>query len=191
MSAVPGGGRASRGDPAGAVPAPVARGPASPSPSAPTPVRKVGDRFRRRRRGRGFAIAFLLINAGPAAAAIWWFTQPESERQRLLEKIPSGVATRAASAGIAFALLLALALVVLPGARGAIEGLARALAWVRSRPRGLRIALFPVEAVLGVLWFVAQMLFAVDAIAILACAAAFVGYVVRILKPDLLGFLPG
>ena len=83
MSAVPGGGRASRGDPAGAVPAPVARGPASPSPSAPTPVRKVGDRFRRRRRGRGFAIAFLLINAGPAAAAIWWFTQPESERQRL------------------------------------------------------------------------------------------------------------
>lgn len=154
-------------------------------------ARRVGDRFRRRQGRGGLAIAFLLLNAAPIAAVVWFFTRPAADRQAMLDKIPSGVATRAATAGIAFAVLLGLVLVVLPGARGAIAGLGRALAWVRSRPKGLRIALFPVEAVLGLLWFLAQILFALDALGILACAAAFLVYVVRILKPDVLGWLPG
>ena len=56
---------------------------------------------------------------------------------------------------------------------------------------GLRILLFPVEAVVGLLWFLAQCLFAVDAIAILVTAAAFLLYVIRIAKPELFTFLPG
>jgi hypothetical protein len=145
----------------------------------------------RRRGGRGAIGAFLLANAIPAAAAVWFFTRPAEQRRGILDAVPPGVGTRAATAGIAFGVLLVLALAVLPGARAVIGGLQRARAWLRARPAGLRALLFPAEAAAGLLWFLAQCLFAVDAVAILAAGAAFLVYVARIVKPDLLPGLPG
>jgi hypothetical protein len=148
-------------------------------------------RDRRRRRGRGFVVAFLLANAIPAAATVWFFTRPPAERQRLLDAIPAGVGSRAGAAGLSFVVLLVLALVVLPGAKATIDALHRARGWLRTRPTGLRAALFPLEAAAGLLGFLAQCLFAVDAILILAAGAAFLLYVVRILKPETFPWLPG
>ncbi|MCC7138672.1 MAG: hypothetical protein IT460_09635 [Planctomycetes bacterium] len=153
-------------------------------------LRRASERVRKKG-GRGAAVVFLIANALPAAGAAWWFSQPPARRDELLARIPEGVAARAISAGVAFGLLVVLALGVLPGARFAIAGLARALHWCRTRPTGMRVLLFPLEALLGLLWFVAQCLFAVDAVAILACSAAFLLYVVRILKPDQFPWLPG
>ena len=64
-------------------------------------------------------------------------------------------------------------------------------AWFRARRKGLRIVLFPLEAATGLLWFLVQCLFAVDAILILAAGAAFLLYVVRIVKPETFPWLPG
>ena len=87
-------------------------------------LRRASERVRKKG-GRGAAVVFLLANALPAAGAAWWFAQPPERRDELLHRIPEGVATRAVSAGVAFGLLLVLALGVLPGARFAIAGLAR------------------------------------------------------------------
>jgi hypothetical protein len=148
-------------------------------------------RERRRGRGKGFVVGFLLANAVPAGAAVWFFTRPPAERQRLLDAIPAGVASRAGAAGLSFVVLLVLALVVLPGAKATIDALHRLRGWFRTRPAGLRAALFPLEALAGLLWFLAQCLFAVDAILILAAGATFLLYVVRILKPETFPWLPG
>jgi hypothetical protein len=164
-----------------------------PAPAAP-PVSVVPPRRRlerTKRRGRKVLVLFLLANLLPAAAAVWWFTRPPETRQRLLDSIPDGVGTRAAFAGVAFALLLVLALAVLPGARAAGAALARAEGWFRRRRPVVRILLFPLEVLVALLWFLTQCLFAIDAVAIIACAAAFLLYVVRILKPDLFTWLPG
>jgi hypothetical protein len=146
---------------------------------------------RRGGRGRGIVVAFLLANALPAAAAVWFFTRPAEDRQRMLDAIPQGVGARAGAAGIAFVVLLVLALVVMPGAKATLGALARARAWFRARPTALRVALFPLEALTGLLWFLVQCLFAVDAILILAAGAAVLLYVVRIVKPDTFPWLPG
>lgn len=153
--------------------------------------KKASQRMGRKGGGKGYLGVFLLANAVPAGAAIWFFTRPQDQRQKVLDAIPAGVATRAATAGLAFVLLLVLALGVLPGAKAAIAGLSRLQAWFRTRPMAARILLFPLEMLVGLLWFLAQALFAVDAVAILACAAAFLVYVARIIKPDILPGLPG
>lgn len=145
----------------------------------------------RRRGGRGALLVFVLVNAVVGGAAAWWFTRPQEARDAALEKFAPGLGGRAMAAGVAFGLLVVLAMVVLPGARAALVGLSRAQHWFRTRPLGLRILLFPFEAVTGVLWVAAQCLFAVDAIGILVTAAAFLLYVVRIAKPELFPFLPG
>jgi hypothetical protein len=155
------------------------------------PSLRATARKRSRRRGRGIVIGFLLANALPAAAAVWFFTRPPEERQRMIDAIPEGVGTRAGAAGIAFVVPLVLALVVMPGAKATLDALSRARAWFRSRRGALRVVLFPLEALTGLLWFLVQCLFAVDAILILAVAAAFLLYVIRILKPAMFPWLPG
>src|SRR5207247_5221689 len=102
----------------GAGPAPLADLPPEPSREAERGARR--DARARRRGGKGAVIAFLLMSALPIAGAAWWFTRSAADRKAVLEKIPSGVATRATAAGVAFALLLVLALVVLPGARAVL-----------------------------------------------------------------------
>jgi hypothetical protein len=158
-----------------------------------TPARtskRLAERVRRRGGKKALAV-FVIANLALGAAATWWFTRPEDVRQAALDRMGPGVGRRATLAGIAFGLLVVLAIVVLPGARAAIAALARAQHWLRTRPMALRILLFPIEALVGLAWFLAQCLFAVDAIAIVASAAAFLLYVVRIAKPELFTFLPG
>lgn|GEM_PF-2644531 len=156
----------------------------------PRGSRRLSERVQRKG-GRGALAVFVIANLALGAAAAWWFTRPEDQRQAALEKLSPGVGGRATAAGLAFGLLVVLAIVVLPGARAATAGLARAQHWCRTRPTGLRILLFPLEALVGLLWFVAQCLFAVDAIAIVGTAVAFLLYVVRIGKPELFPWLPG
>jgi hypothetical protein len=170
------------------------------SPQAPDPGREAlvarasrptARERSRKERGRGAVVAFLLANVIPAAAAVWFFTRPEEERQRLLDRIPSGVGSRTGVAVASFVVLLVLALVVLPGAKATVSALHRARGWFRTRPTGTRVALFPLEALTGLLWFLAQCVFAVDAVLILAAGAAFLLYVIRILKPEMFPWLPG
>ncbi len=151
------------------------------------------DRARGRRAAprRRLAIPFLLASVIPAGALIWWFTKPVEARQAVLDGIPKGVGTRAATAGLAIGLLIVLSRVVLPGVKATGEALGRARRWIRSRGRVARIALSPVAFLVEVLWLTMQLLFVVDALAIVGCAAAFLLYVARIVKPDLLPGLPG
>lgn len=163
---------------------------AGPDADSPAPVSRA-RRERGERRRRSVAIPFLLASAVPAGAVVWWFTKPAEARQAFLDGIPKGAGTRAATAGIALGLLVVLSRIVLPGAKAAGDGLRRARGWIGTRKPVVRVLLAPLAFVVEVLWLVTQLLFAVDAIAILACAAAFLVYVARILKPDLLPGLPG
>jgi hypothetical protein len=160
--------------------------------SSPPPAEPAGEAPRRRprepRRGRGGAVVFLLASAVPAAGALWFLLLPESERSALLEKFPAGAGGRALAAAAALAILLLLARVALPAFHGSSGALGRAAANLGSRRGFLRVLLFPAFALVSLLRFVAQVLFAVDAFLILASGVAFLLLVVRIAKPD---FLPG
>lgn len=136
-------------------------------------------------------VPFLLASVAPAGALVWWFTKPEEARQAVLDRIPKGVGTRAATAGIALALLIVLARVVLPGTKATGEAIGRARRWIRSRSPGVRLALSPAALVVELLWLTMKTLFVLDALAIVGCAVAFLVYVARIVKPDLLPGLPG
>jgi len=172
------------------MPAPNAPSDAGPAVDSKAPAPRP-RRDRRERRRRSVAIPFLLASAVPAGAIVWWFTRPADARQAFLDGIPKGVGTRAATAGIALGLLVVLSRIVLPGAKAAGDGLRRVRTWIGAKRPVVRALLSPLALVVEVLWFVTQLLFAVDAVAILACAAAFLVYVARIVKPDLLPGLPG
>jgi len=154
----------------------------------PFPVPTPRPRATRRRRS---VAPFLLASVVPVGGTVWWFTRAPEDRERFLASIPKGAGTRAVTAAIAMGALIVLARVVLPGARGASEALRRARAWIRGRGRGARVALAPVALLVEVLWLLTQVVFAVDAIAIVACGLAFLVYVARIVRPDLLPSLPG
>ena len=71
---------------------------------------------------------------------------------------------------------------------------ARLKGWLdalKRKPKALRVLLFPVEFVVWLLWFVVQLLFALDAVLIVAAAVGTLVLVARILKPELFeGVLP-
>lgn len=144
-----------------------------------------------KRGGRGGLGLFLLANAVPVGAAVWWFTRSADSRQAVLDQIPSGVASRAAAAGLCFVALLVLARVVLPAANGAVKALRAVRGRMRQRRGAARVLLLPVEGLVGLLELVCQILFSVDAILVLAAAALFILYVIRIVKPDTFPWLPG
>jgi len=83
------------------------------------------------------------------------------------------------------AVLFGLARVALPAFHGTGAFLQGGLVSLRAKPIALRILLFPVELVVWLLWFVVQILFAVDAVLIVAACAATLILVARILKPGL------
>jgi hypothetical protein len=142
------------------------------------------------RPARGKWGVFLLLNLIPIGAVVAWFAMPEETKKRFAEKIPPGIGTRAAVAGGVLAAMFVLARLVLPGARAALQGLARAGGWFKSQTGAKRVALFPGEAVVDLSWVLVQCLFAIDVILILACGAAFLLYVVRIVKPETFPWLP-
>ncbi len=169
--------------------APPPRSPFPRPAAAPAPRRRGEGGRRPRRRGKPWV--FLIANAIPAGAVIGWFALPEATRQRVRDAVPSGVAARATAAAICFGVLVVLARVVLPAARGAILALSGAMGWFRARRGAARVALYPAEAATGLAWFLAQCLFAVDAALVLASGLAFLGYVAKIVQPGLFPFLPG
>lgn len=144
-----------------------------------------------KRGGRGGLGLFLLANAVPVGAAVWWFTRSAQSRQAVLDKIPSGVASRAGAAGLCFVALVVLARVVLPAANGAVKALRAVRGRMRQRRGAARALLLPVEGLVGLLELACQVLFSVDAILVLAAAALFVLYVIRIVKPATFPWLPG
>jgi hypothetical protein len=133
-------------------------------------------------------IAFLIASAVPLAGIGWYVLQPEERRQALLDKLPSGAGGRAIQAGIAFGILILLARVALPAFHGASGSLGAAIGRIDQAKMGVRIVLFPVRALLWLLWFSMQLLFAVDAFLILVAAVVGLLLTIRIVKPD---FLPG
>ena len=158
--------------------------------------RGAGDRDSKRQGARAPEkkvnwLVVLLGSALPVGTIVWIATMPADKRQKLFDSIPSGVAARSAAAVAALAGMVVLARLVLPGAKAAIAACLRGMAWCRAKKGVARVALYPVEFVVGLGWFLMQMLFAVDLILILACGVGFLLYAVRIVKPDLFGWLPG
>jgi hypothetical protein len=147
---------------------------------------------RRRKKGMGTLALFLLFGLGPALAVGWFYLQPEDDRRRVLDKIPDGAGGRAIKAGICVAILVGLARIALPAFHGAAATLHDAVTWMRTRKGAARILLFPVAFVLWLVWFLLQILVAVDAVMIVAACVATLVLVARILKPDLfdVGWLP-
>jgi hypothetical protein len=152
---------------------------------APAPSR-TRERRTPRKRGPGAVGAFLLFGAAPVAALVWFLVQPQARRAEILARVPEGAGGRAIQAGICVVVLVGLARVALPAFHGTAATLRAGLQALRTRPPLLRALLLPFEALLWLLWFLVQALFAVDAVLIVATAAATLLLVARILKPDLL-----
>lgn len=153
---------------------------------ADAPERRSRREPRKRRKGPGAVLLFLVFGAAPIGILLWYFVQPDWRQAEILARIPAGAGGRALKAGICVGVLFGLARIALPAFHGTAATLRGGMAHLRSRPTWLRVLLFPAEAVLWVLWFVVQLLFAVDAVLIVAAGAATIVLVARILKPDLL-----
>ena len=136
-------------------------------------------------------LVVLLASALPVGMVVWIATMSPEKRKQLFDSIPSGVAARSVAAAGALLAMVALVRLVLPGAKAAIASLLRAQLWCRSKKGATRLALYPVEFVVYLGWLLAQMLFAVDLVLIVACGAGFLLYAVRIVKPEMFGWLPG
>lgn len=143
---------------------------------------------KKKRKRRGGILAFLIASAVPLAGIGWFALQPEEKREALLAKFPTGAGGRAIQAGIAFGLLILLARVALPAFHGASASLGGLIGRIDGARMGWRIVLFPVRALLWLLWFLMQLLFAVDAFLILVTGVVGLLLTVRIVYPD---FLPG
>ena len=167
-------------------------GPAPEPRTEPKPLRRrrgekreEGDKQRKR---KGGIVAFLLASAVPLGALGWYTFMSDEQRASLAEKIPAGVGGRAIQAGIAFGILVLLARVALPAFHGASGSLGGVIARIDQARMGVRILLFPVRALVWLLWFCLQLLFAVDAFLIIVAGVVGLLLTIRILKPD---FLPG
>lgn len=132
-------------------------------------------------------MAFLLASAVPVGAVVFWLLLPEEKRQLLAEKIPEGWGGRALAAGAAFGVMALLAWVALPAFHNASNALRALRARMASAKPLVRVLLFPVELLLGLVWFLLQLLFAIDAFLIVASALIGLLLAIRIVYPD---FLP-
>ena len=183
----------------GAPPDPLSRPPAPgvplPPPFPPPSSRrspKAATRSEKYVREKKFPWPLvILLGAVPVGSLAYVLLMPADKRTKFLDAIPQGVGGRAVTAAVSLAVLVVLARLVLPGAKGAVAGLTRALWWFRGRRGWRRVVWWPVEALVGLAWFLAQVVFAVDMVLVLACGVAFVLYVVKIAKPELFPFLPG
>lgn len=141
---------------------------------------------RKRPSGVRALLLFLLFGALPLAAVGWFFFQPEATREAFLAKIPEGAGGRAIKAAICLGALIALAWIALPAFRGASLWLGALLGRMRAAGTARRVLLFPIEALVGLLWLVVQMCFAVDVVLTIAAGLGLVLATARIVKPELL-----
>ncbi len=154
--------------------------------SAPAPRRRSRGATGKRRGGKGALIPFLLVSAIPAGAVVWFLLQSSETQERIADMFGDGGGGRAIKAGICLAVLVGLARVALP-AFHSTSGLLRAsMAKIRQKPLAARVLLFPAELVIWLAWFLVQILFAVDAVLILATGALVIILVVRIVNPSVL-----
>jgi hypothetical protein len=152
--------------------------------TAPAPVRR-RESERERKSGGGVA-AFLIAGAIPVAGLVWFFLQPQAVRDDMLAKIPAGWGGRAAHAGIAFGVLIVLSRVALPAFHNSTAALGALQQRLAARQGIGRVLLYPVEALVGLLRVLCQLLFAVDALLIIACCLVLLLLVARIVKPGIL-----
>lgn len=141
---------------------------------------------RKKARGGNAIVLFLLFGAAPLGLLTWFFLQPEATRAQMLEQIPEGVGGRAAKAGICLAVLIGLSVVALPAFHGASSALRGVLDKMRTAPMWRRVLMSPIELVLGLLWLVVQVSFAVDVLLIVATSLGLLLATARIVLPDLL-----
>ena len=146
---------------------------------------RAGRRVRERKKGKGGVIAFLLVSAVPIGAITWYVMQP-AETQDRIAGIFQGSGGRAAKAGICLALMFALARIALPAFHATSGALRGVLTRIREKTTAMRVLLFPVHLVVWLLWFVVQLLFALDAVLILATGILFLILAVRIVDPSIL-----
>ena len=132
---------------------------------------------RKKARGGNAIVLFLLFGAAPLGLLTWFFLQPEATRAQMLEQIPEGVGGRAAKAGICLAVLIGLSVVALPAFHGASSALRGVLDKMRTAP---------IELILGLVWLVVQVSFAVDVLLIVATSLGLLLATARIVLPDLL-----
>lgn len=152
----------------------------------PRPRRSEHGAARRRPAGARALLLFLAFGLAPVAFGGWFLLQPEAVRSEWLARLPEGWGRRGLQALACLGLLVALARVALPAFHGASRALRAGLAWLRARPVAWRALLFPAEALVWMLWFAAQIAFALDAALIVVSAAAFLLLVASIFKPELI-----
>jgi hypothetical protein len=142
------------------------------------------DRNRRRRRiRRGWILPALV----PLGALVWFLAEGADRRRAILGSVPEGAGERARNAGLGFGLLVGLAWIVLPVAYWSSRGTRRALAWCVARPPLLRVVLLPVAFTAGLGAALSGLLFALDAIAIVAAFLLTLLLGAWIVDPTLLG----
>lgn len=127
---------------------------------------------------------FLAFGAAPIGLVIYFFTLPKVKQQDILDKIPEGVGGRALIAGALVVALIVLARIALPAFHGASGALKSAMHWVQRQKTIVRVLLFPFELIIWLLWFVCQILFGLDAVAIIACALGALLATIRIFNPE-------
>ena len=128
----------------------------------------------------------IAFGAAPVGLLIYYLTRTKEQQRQFLDNLPEGMGGRAIKAGVAIALLVALARLALPAVHGSSAWLQAVLNNLREAPMWKRVLMFPIELIVGLLWLIVQLLFAVDAVLILLVAAAALLLVGRIFKPDLL-----
>jgi hypothetical protein len=133
----------------------------------------------------------VLLSLAPIGLAVWILLMPEERRRKAFEAVPPGVAGRAITTGVTLVVLLLLVYGVLPATRSALHGLLRAYHWFFRQPRTTRILLFPVQFVVWLGWFAMQVVFALDAVLVLASGIGLILMAVWIFKPELFPWLPG
>lgn len=157
--------------------------------SAPVPRsrrRDASGKGRTRKKGMGSVGLFLLFGAAPIGMLVWFYLQPEARQDEILDRVPEGAGGRGIKAAICVGVLFGLAKIALPAFHGTGAQLKGWLDALEQKPTWLRALLFPIEAVVWLGWFIVQLLFALDAILIVAAAVGTLVLVARILKPDLL-----
>jgi hypothetical protein len=139
---------------------------------------------RKRKVSRGLRLLPLVF---PAAATVWFLLQSPERRRRVIERVPQGAGERALDAGLGFCLLIGLAWIVLPVTYWSHRWSRRALRWCVDRPVGSRLALLPVALVVGSVSALTGIVFAANALAIVAVFLLTLLMGVWVFQPDFLG----
>ncbi len=150
------------------------------------PRRRAREGGRTRKKGVGAVGLFLLFGAVPVGCLVWFYLQTAERQAELLARVPAGAGGRGIKAAICIGVLFGLAKIALPAFHASGATLKGWLDGIKAKPKILRVLLFPVEFVVWLLWFVVQILFALDAILIVAAGVGTLVLVARIVKPDLL-----